>query len=225
MDQYWHALQISLVVSGISALIASAIGIPLGALISEYRFRGKGLILSIVHGLMGLPPVVVGLVTFLLIMREGPLGELNLIYTVSAMVIAQVLLATPIVVGLTHAAIEDLDPGLGLQARSLGASRLQTIVLKIREARGAVVAASIAGFGRVVAEVGAVSMVGGAINYKTDTLTTLTVEYTRKGDYHTALWCGASLVVITIIINIFLTRLQTGRMRRESQRRVTGSAS
>lgn len=225
MSQFYHALWLSLVVSGSATLIGALIGIPLGTVLSEYSFRGKKGILTVVHAFMGLPPVVVGLFTFLIITRSGPLGSLGLVYTATAMVIVQVLLATPIVTGFTHAALEDIDPRLGLQARSLGATRPQSMAVKLRQARAGVVAAVIAGFGRVIAEVGAVTIVGGAINGRTDTLTTLTVKLTRQGYTSLALLVGAVLIVLALVVNVFLTRLQAGRLQREAQKKVTGYAA
>lgn len=225
MWEFWHALWLSLVVSGLATVIGALIGIPLGTVLSEYEFRGKRAVLTVVHAFMGLPPVVVGIFTFLLITRSGPLGGLKIIYTATAMVIVQVILAAPIITGLTHAALQDLDPRLGLQARSLGASRVQSMYVKVREARAGVVAAVIAGFGRVIAEVGAVTIVGGAILGKTETLTILAVRMTRQGNNNMALLVGLVLIAIAIIVNIFLTRLQSDKGQREARKRVTGYAA
>jgi tungstate transport system permease protein len=222
MSQFYHALWLSLIVSGSATVIGALIGIPLGTVLSEFHFRGKRGVLTVVHAFMGLPPVVVGLFTFLIIARSGPLGSLGLVYTITAMVLVQVVLAAPIITGLTHAALQDLDPRLGLQARSLGATRGQSMLVKLREARAGLVAAVIAGFGRVIAEVGAVTIVGGAINGKTDTLTTLTVKLTRQGYTSLALLVGMVLIVLAVIVNVFLTRLQTDKAQREAQKRVTG---
>lgn len=222
MPQFYHALKLSLIVSGSATLIGALIGIPLGTVLSEYSFPGKRGLLTVVHAFMGLPPVVVGLFTFLVLARRGPLGSLNLVFTVTAMVIVQVLLATPIITGFTHAALEDVDPRLGLQARSLGATRLQSSAVKLRQARAGLVAAVIGGFGRVIAEVGAVIIVGGAISGKTDTLTTLTVKLTRQGYTSLALLVGAVLILLALLVNIFMTRLQTEKVQREAQKKVTG---
>jgi tungstate transport system permease protein len=222
VSQFYHALWLSLVVSGLATIIGALIGIPIGAVLSEYRFRGRGAILTVVHTFMGLPPVVVGVYTFFVIMRRGPLGSMGLYYTATAMVLVQVILATPIIAGFTHASLEEIDPRLGLQARSLGATRPQAVLLKVREARAGVVAAVIAGFGRVIAEVGAVTIVGGAINFRTDTLTTLTVKYTRVGNYWLAFLAGTILLAIALVVNVFLTRLQSDRGQREMEKRVTG---
>ena len=222
--QFFHALWLSLVVSGLAAFISALIGIPLGAVLSEFEFKGRRAVLTVVHAFMGLPPVTVGVFTFLLIMRRGPLGGTGIEYTAAAMVVVQVVLATPIIAGFTHASLQEVDHRLVLQAQSLGATRVQALVVELREARSGVVAAVIAGFGRVIAEVGAVTIVGGAINGKTDTLTTLSVKMTRLGNYGTAALIGVLLIVIAVIVNIFMTRLQADRGTREFEKRVTGYA-
>jgi tungstate transport system permease protein len=141
------------------------------------------------------------------------------------MVLVQVILAAPIVTGFTHASLQVVDPRLGLAARSLGATRMQAVLVKMREARPGLIAAIIAGFGRVIAEVGAVTIVGGAISSQTDTLTTLVVKLTRQGQPGLSLLVGAVLLFIALIVNIFLTRLQADRGKRKVQERVTGYVS
>jgi len=225
MSQFWHALWLSLVVSGLATAISALIGIPLGTLLAEYDFRGKGAILTVVHTFMGLPPVVVGVFTFLVIMRSGPLGSIGIVYTATAMVVVQVILATPIVAGFTHASLQVVDPRLGLAARSLGATRAQSVYAKMREARPGLIAAVIAGFGRVIAEVGAVTIVGGAISGQTDTLTTIVVKLTRQGQPGPALWVGLVLLVFALLVNVVLTRLQADKGRREMEEKVTGYVS
>jgi tungstate transport system permease protein len=221
-SQFWHALFLTLVVSGLATVIGALIGIPLGTVLAETDFRGKGVALTVVHAFMGLPPVVVGVFTFAVIARHGPLGTLHLVYTPAAMVLVQVILATPIIAGFTHASLQDLDPRLGLQARSLGASRVQAMVVKTREAQAGLVAAVIAGFGRIIAEVGAVTIVGGAINSQTDTMTTLTVKLTRQGNTSMAMLIGLILIGIALVINVFLTRLQSDKSLRAPEKKVTG---
>jgi tungstate transport system permease protein len=171
---------------------------------------------------MGLPPVVVGLFTFLVLVRSGPLGSLNLIYSPTAMVIVQVILATPIVAGFTHASMQSVDPRLGLQALSLGATRFQSILVKMKEARAGLIAALIAGLGRVLAEVGAVMIVGGNIKGQTRVLTTDIVLQTRMGNYELALAEGMVLILVAIIVNAVLTRFQVESGRKELEKRVTG---
>ena len=225
ISQVYRAIWLSLVVSGSATLISAIIGIPLGAALAEFSFRGKGAILTVVHAFMGLPPVVVGVFTFLVIRRSGLLGSLGLYLTITAMVIVQIILATPIIAGFTHASLEGVDPRLGLQARSLGATRVQAMLVKTHEARAGLVAAVIAGFGRVIAEVGAVMIVGGAINSKTDVLTTIAVKLTRQGYPRLALLVGIILITIAIVVNVFLTRLQSDKGQREAEKRVTGYVS
>lgn len=219
---FWHALWLSLVVSGIATLIGAVIGLTLGTLLAEFEFRGRGVLLTIVHAFMGLPPVVVGVFTFAVIARSGPLGSLGLVYTPAAMVIVQVILAAPIITGFTYASLMDVDPRLGLQARSLGATRTQAMLVKAREARAGLYSAIIAGFGRVIAEVGAVTIVGGAINEQTDTLTTIAVKLTRQGRANMAMLVGLVLIVIALIVNAVLTRLQSDRGLRDAEKKVTG---
>ena len=220
--EFYRVLLLSLAVSGTAALIGAGIGIPIGVALSEFSFRGRKVLLTLVHAFMGLPPVVVGLFTFLVLVRSGPLGSLNLIYTPTAMVIVQVILATPIVAGFTYASIQGVDPRLALQARSLGATRLQAILVTMREARAGLVAALIAGLGRVMAEVGAVMIVGGNIKGDTRVLTTDIVLQTRQGQYALALAEGLVLILVAILVNVMLTRLQADRGREEVERRVTG---
>ncbi len=221
-SDFWHALWLSLVVSGLATLIGAVLGLSLGTVLAEYEFRGRGAVLAVVHAFMGLPPVVVGVFTFAVIARSGPLGSLGLVYTPAAMVVVQVVLATPIITGFTYASLTDVDPRLALQARSLGATRTQAMVVKAREARAGLVAAVIAGFGRVIAEVGAVTIVGGAINERTDTLTTLAVKLTRLGRSNMAMLVGLVLIAIALVVNVFLTRLQSDRGAREAEKKVTG---
>ena len=210
---FYRVLGLSLTVSGIATVIGGVIGIPLGILLSEYEFFGRKVLLVIVHTFMGLPPVVVGVFTFLVLARSGPLGSLDLIYTPTAMVIVQVILAAPIIAGFTNASMRGVDPRLGLQARSLGATRVQSVLVKMREARAGLVAAVIAGFGGVISEVGAVMIVGGNIKDSTRVMTTDIVLQTRQGNYQLALAEGIVLLLLAIVINAFLTRYQEGGVR------------
>lgn len=223
--EFYQVLGLSLLVSGTATLIGTILGVPLGVTLSEYRFRGRGAALTVVHAFMGLPPVVVGVFTFLVLARSGPLGSLNLIYTPTAMVIVQVILAAPIIAGFTNASMEGVDPRIGLQARSLGASRLQSVFVKMREARAGLVAAIIAGFGGVISEVGAVMIVGGNIKGQTRVLTTDIVLQTRTGHYELALAEGIVLLFMAVVINAVLTRKQVERGRRELEKRLVGYRS
>lgn len=210
---FYQVLFLSLTISGTATVIGGIIGIPLGAVLAEYDFTGRRVILVIVHTFMGLPPVVVGVFTFLVLARSGPLGNLNLIYTPTAMVIVQVILAAPIIAGFTHASLRAVDPRLGLQARSLGATRIQSILVKMREARAGIVAAVIAGFGGVISEVGAVLIVGGNIKGATRVMTTDIVLQTRQGNYQLALAEGIVLLILALVVNAILTRYQEGGIR------------
>ena len=220
--EFYGVLLLSLIVSGSAALIGAVLGIPLGVALSEFTFRGRRVLLSAVHAFMGLPPVVVGLFTFLVLARSGPLGAMSLIYTPAAMVIVQVVLSTPIVAGIAHAAMEGVDPRLGLQARSLGATRLQAVLVKMREARAGLIAALIAGLGRVLAEVGAVMIVGGNIKGFTRVITTDIVLQTRQGRFELALAEGIVLLGVALVINGMLTRLQGEKISRQVESRVMG---
>ncbi len=204
---------LSLKVAGLATLISLLIGLPLGTLLALGDFRGRALLLSAVNTGMGLPPVLVGLVIAMLLWRSGPLGNLNLIYTPAAMVIAQVIIAAPVVSGLTAAALQALDPRLRLQLLGLGASPMQMVLALWHEARLPLLAALMAGFGSVISEVGASMMVGGNIRYQTRVLTTAIVLETSRGQFGNALILGALLLGITFLVNYALTRLQQGRRR------------
>lgn len=195
-------------VSGIATAISVLIGIPIGLWLALKEFYGKQAVNSIVNLGMGFPPVVVGLVVSLFLWRYGPLGELSLMYTPLAMVIAQAIIATPIVIGLSFAAIVSLNPKLRWQLISLGATRRQASWLLIKEARLGLMAAVIAGFGRVISEVGASMMVGGNIKGQTRVLTTATVMEVGKGNYDLALAISMILLLIAYSIVVMLTYLQ-----------------
>jgi len=204
-------LQIALLtlkVSGLATLISLAIGVPLGTALALGRFRGRDAVASIVNTGMGLPPVVVGLWVSIVLWRYGPLGSLRLMYTPTAMVIAQTLIALPIVAGLTMSGIGQLDPGIRVQILSLGATRLQLIWLLVREARLAILAAVMAGFGRVIAEVGASMMVGGNVVGQTRVLTTATSMEVGRGNFGTAIALSLILMGLTLAITSWLTHLQ-----------------
>jgi ABC-type tungstate transport system substrate-binding protein len=203
---------LSLAVSASAVLLGSAVGLPLGSVLAFARFPGRRPLIGLVNTGMGLPPVVVGLVVALLLWRSGPLGFLDILFTPWAMILAQTLIATPIVAGLSLAALESLDPRLRLQLLGLGASRLQAAALCYWEARGAVLAALMASFGRVMAEVGAVMMVGGNIRGQTRVLTTATVLEARIGNFEVAIALGLILLILAFLINWGLTALQQRRM-------------
>ena len=198
------SLQITAIATGISLLI----GLPLGTLLALGKFWGRSFFLSIVNTGMGLPPVVVGLFVAMMLWRSGPFGSMNLIYTPTAIIIAQTVISAPVVIGLTSAALQSLDPRLRLQLYGLGASRWQMIWSLWREARLPLLAALMAGFGSVISEVGASTMVGGNIRYQTRVLTTAIVLETGKGNFDIALALGALLLLITFLVNWALTWIQ-----------------
>lgn len=199
---------LSLFVSGVAILFSMLLGVPAGIFLGLHRFPGRAFLVTIVNTGMGLPPVVVGLFVFLLLARSGPLGGLDLLYTPWAMVLAQVVIATPLVVGITLAAVQGLDERLHLQILSLGASRVQLYVKLVKEARLSLVAALAAGFGSIISEVGAVMMVGGNIRGQTRVMTTAIVLETRQGEFASAIVLGAILLALALGINWLFTWVQ-----------------
>jgi tungstate transport system permease protein len=203
----------TLLVSGSALALSVVLGVPAGAALASGRFPGRGLVLAAVNTGMGLPPVVVGLVVALALFRGGPLGFLDWMYTLQAMVLAQVVIALPLVAGLTAAGVQQLDPRLAVQLRSLGAGRIRLAWLLIREARLSVLAAVMAGFGGALSEVGAVMMVGGNIRGDTRVLTTSIVLETSTGRFGSAVALGAVLLSLAFAVNLVFTRLQHGARR------------
>lgn len=201
----------TLQVSGIATLISVLIGFPAGTALALTRFFGRGFVVSLVNFGMGLPPVVVGFVVWLLLMRYGPLGALGLLYSPTAMIIAQAVIASPIVAGFTLAAVQSIDPKLRLQILSLGTTRLQYLLLLLWESRPGILAAVIAGFGRVLGEVGASMMVGGNIRGYTRVLTTATVLEVSKGKFELA----AALSIILLTISFFIMAALSNLQQRE----------
>jgi tungstate transport system permease protein len=206
--EVWAVTWLSLKISGSATLISLLLGIPPGIGLALTRFPGRSVLVSLVNTGMGLPPVVVGLFVSLFLWRSGPLGFLELIYSPSAMVIAQVIIALPIVAGLTLASFQNLDPKLSLQLLGIGASKIQLLWLLAREARLPLLAAVMAGFGGVISEVGASMMVGGNIRGQTRVLTTATVLETGKGNFDVAIALSVILLSLSFAINFFLTRIQ-----------------
>lgn len=205
---------LSLMVSGLATGLSLLIGLPLGTWLALSRFRSRGLVLSVVNTGMALPPVVVGLFVAFTLWRSGPLGDLGLIYTPSAMVIAEVIIATPVILGLTVAALGQLDPRLRLQLMGLGASRWQTVWWLWREARLPLLAALMAGFGSVISEVGAAMMVGGNILHQTRVLTTAIVLEVGRGEFAQAVALGVVLLALAFLVNGVLTWAQQRDPRR-----------
>ncbi|NLW92747.1 MAG: ABC transporter permease [Syntrophomonadaceae bacterium] len=192
---------LSLLVSGSATIISALIGIPLGAWIGLNNFVGKGLLLRIVYTLMALPPVLAGLVVYLILSRSGPLGELEWLFTPSAMVIAQCLLVTPIITGLSAAAIASKEGIIYDHARSLGATRMQAVWTVISESRTGIIAGIMTGFGRAFAEVGAVMLVGGNIRHYTRVLTTAIILETRQGNFEMGVALGVILLILSFIVS------------------------
>lgn len=205
---------LSLKLSGIATVISLAIGLPLGTALALGRFPSRRFMLSVVNTGMGMPPVVVGLAVSILLWRSGILGSLGLIYTPTAIVIAQVIIAAPVATGLTVAAMQQLDPRLRLQLLGLGASHWQMIWALWREARLPLLAALMAAFGAVISEVGAVMMVGGNLRGHTRVLTTAIVLETSKGDFALAIALGLILLLLAFLVNLVLTWIQQRNLRR-----------
>jgi tungstate transport system permease protein len=202
---------LSLQVSGTATLLAAAVGIPLGVLIALNEFPFKRVLRSLINTFMGIPPVVVGLFVFLMISRAGPLGTFGILFTPTAMIVAQFLLVTPIITGLSIAAAGAVDRSVIETAISLGAKRYETMLLVTNEARQALLIAVIAGFGRAIAEVGAVMIVGGDIRWSTRVLTTAIMLETSRGDYSLAIALGLILLAMAFVINLIISYLQGGK--------------
>lgn len=211
LDRYvFQILARSVQVSGGAMVIAVAVGLPVGILLGVARFPGRQLLVALVYTGFALPPVVVGLAVYLVLSREGPAGGLELLFSPSAMIVAQALLATPYVAGVSLAAVQAVPADVRAQARALGASRSRALWMHVREARLGILAAVIAGFGAVISEVGAAMMVGGNIAGETRVLTTAIVLETRRGNFETAMALGFILLAIALVVNMLLTRAQQG---------------
>ena len=205
-------LLLSLQVSGLATLISLAVGIPAGAALALMRFPGRTLVVSAVNAGMGLPPVVVGLFVTLLLWRSGPVGAWEILYTPAAIVLAQAVIAAPIVMGITLAAVQNVPEKFRLQLLGLGASRLQMVRVVLREARLPMLAAVMAGFGGIISEIGASMMVGGNIKGQTRTLTTAMVLETGKGNFEIAIALSILLLVLVFAVNWVLTSIQQRRV-------------
>jgi len=199
---------LSLEVSGTATFISLLLGISIGTLVALSEFPGRRFVVSLINTGMGLPPVVVGLFVSIFLWRSGPLGFLGILYTPTAMIIAQAVIATPIVMGITLAAIQALPKNLRLQILALGATRLQMIWILIKEAKLPLLAGVMAGFGGVISEVGASIMVGGNIKGYSRVLTTATVMETSRGNFDIAIALGIILLLLAYFINLALTQIQ-----------------
>ncbi len=213
-DPYVMAVVLrSLAISGSALVLATLIGLPIGAALGLSNFRMRVPTIAIVNTGLALPPVVAGLAVYLLLSRSGPLGHLEMLFTPWAMGVAQVVLAGPYIAAVTLAALESLPPDIGLQARGLGATRLQGALLQLREVRTSLVAAIAAGFGAIISEVGAAMLVGGNILGETRVMTTTIVLETRRGNFGVAIALGAILLAVALFVNFVLAGLGT-RTRR-----------
>ena len=201
-------IRLSLFVTLTAVSIATVIGIPLGGLLAVRRFPGRTFLVLVIDTFMGLPPVVVGLVVYLWLSRSGPLGVLGLLYTPTAMIIAQCLLVTPIVAALSRQVIADAHDRYDEQLRSLGAARWQRIATLLRETRTSLLVTVLAGFGRANAEVGAVMIVGGNINHVTRVMTTTVAYETSRGNLTQALALGIVLILIAMLLTLLLHQLR-----------------
>jgi tungstate transport system permease protein len=209
----FEIVTLSLTVSGSALLISTVVGIPLGAGLGLSRFFGRRLVIALLYTGMGFPPVVVGLFVYLMLSRSGPLGQLHwpmipALFTPAAMVIAQSIISFPLVAGFTMAAVMGVDPDLRRQVHALGATRWQTTVTVLMEARVGVVVSVIAGFGSIISEVGAVMLVGGNIEHHTRVLTTAIVLETRKGTFDLAMALGIILLSLSFLTNVAMLHLQ-----------------
>ena len=204
-------LWLSLQVSGTATLIALLLGIPAGATLALTHFPGRTLLVSAVNTGMGLPPVVVGLFVTILLWRSGPLGDWEVLYTPAAIVLAQAVIASPIVTGITLAAVQNVPAKFRLQLIALGASRVQMVWVVLREARLPMLAAVMAGFGGVISEIGASMMVGGNIKGQTRTLTTAMVLETGKGNFDVAIALSILLMLLVFGVNWLLSTVQQRR--------------
>lgn len=199
---------LSFQISGTATLVSLLIGISVGTAVALSKFPGRRIVISLINTGMGLPPVVVGLFVTIFLWRNGPLGFFRILYTPTAMIIAQTIIAAPIVMGITLAAIQQLPPKLRLQILALGATRLQMVWILIKEAKLPLLAAVMAGFGGVISEVGASIMVGGNIKGYSRVLTTATVMETSRGNFDIAIALGIILLLLAYFVNLVLTQIQ-----------------
>ncbi len=207
----WRSLQ----VTSSALVISAAVGIPAGTWLALTRFPGQRLLNALIYTGMGLPPVVVGLVVYLFLSNSGPLGDLGWLFTIKAMIVAQTIIATPLVVGVTMSSVRAVDPALRAQLRALGATRWQATAAALVEARFGVIVGLVAGFGSIISEVGAVMLVGGNIDERTRVLTTAVVLETRRGNFDVALALGIILLALSFAANLIMV-LGQGRLAESS---------
>ncbi|CAN5592331.1 ABC transporter permease [soil metagenome] len=207
----WQIVLLSVTVSIAALMLAATLGIPLGAWLGQRRLRGQAWLVTLIYTGMGLPPVVVGLLVYLMLSRQGPLAPLGWLFTPPAMVLAQVILALPLITGVTMSAVRTASADLAPQLRSLGATDRQILATTVREARHGVVVGVMAGFGAAISEVGAVMLVGGNIEGRTRVLTTAIVLETRRGNFDVALALGLVLLLLAFVVNAVAVYVQTER--------------
>ncbi len=206
--QVWQVIALSLMVSGSAVGIATLVGVPSGYALGMSRWAGRGIVVLLVNTAMGFPPVVIGVFVYLALSRSGPLGQLSWLFTPQGMVLAQVILATPLVIGVTSAAVAGVPRDLRIQLRALGASRASEVWTVLSEVRTGVIVSIVAGFGAIISEVGAVSIVGGGIEGQTDVMTTAIMAHVRRGETAQAMAWAMVLMGIALMINIILTTMQ-----------------
>lgn len=206
--EIWGIMFLSVRVSATSTLIALSIALPISSYLALREFKGKSFLTNLINTFMGFPPVVMGLIVYLMLSNSGPFGSLDLLYTPSAMIIAQLFLAIPIIIGTTKAALESVNNNLKETILSLGANERQLWWEMIKEAKKSIIAGVLVAFGQAISEVGAVMIVGGNIRWNTRTFTTSIVLQTRMGEFGQAIALGTILLLITFILNYALTRLQ-----------------
>ncbi len=199
---------LSLLVSGIATALSLCFGVPLGSILGLTNFPGRKFFVSLVNTGMGAPPVVVGFIVYIFLVRTGPLGFFHILYTPGAMIIAQFIIAFPVVAGFTMATIQQMDPKLRLQILALGATQPQMVWLLLKEAKLPLMAAVMAGFGAVISEVGASMTVGGNIRGQTQIMTTAIVDYTGRGDFARAMAFSIMLMILVYLVNFILTTVQ-----------------
>ncbi len=206
--EVWGIIALSLRVSGTAIFVAILFSLPIGSYLALRDFRGKKAITNLINTFMGFPPVVMGLLVFLLLSKSGPLGDLGLLYSPTAMIIAQLFLAIPIIIGTSKAAIESVDPNLKETILTLGANERQLWWELIKESKKSIIAGVLVAFGQAISEVGAVMIVGGNIRWHTRTFTTSIVLQTRMGEFGMAIALGLILIIISFALNYILTHLQ-----------------
>lgn len=211
--EIYEIVGLSLYVSVTSVMISTILGIPSGILLGTWNFKGKGIIVRLIYTFMSLPPVIAGLAVFLILMRRGPLGSLQLNYTVPAMIIAQVLLVTPIIIGLTYNIVKEKAAAVNSLGFTLGAKKHQRLRLLCYEMRVGITTSIISGFGRAISEVGAVMIVGGNIKGKTRVMTTYISELKGMGNFDRAIAVGIILLIIAFIVNASLYHFQERESR------------